>query len=597
MNGIDIAVTAIKALGGVALFLYGMQILGRSLEKASGSNMEKVLRSLTGNIFKSVILGAAVTAAVQSSGATTVIVVGLVNAGIMNLSSAVGVIMGANIGTTITGQILRLAELEGGSGSFLDLLDTKVLAPAFCIIGAVILLASKRDGVKNAGEILMGVGILFTGMNSMTAAVGPLAELEGFRKLFEAMSNPLLGILAGIFVTVLLQSSSASVGILQAIASKGMLPFSAAFPIIMGTNIGTCSVPLISSLGAGKNAKRAAFVHVYFNILGTVLFLVGMYTLEYTVSLPFWNDNMNMGSIANFHTFFNVAATAVFLPCHKLLEKMAVLTVKDSPRDIASDANIPLLDERFLKSPSLAVGQALSTVITMGKTAQINYGGMRKLYSAFDENETAILRVNEDSIDRMEDGLNAYLVKLTHCELTDYENRRTALLLRLTSEFERIGDYTMNLIESAEQMHKLSESGEPELSSDAVRELNIMFDAVGEIIGMAIDAAERDDPDTAVKIEPLEEVIDYLNETLKARHVERIKSGVCVAESGINFIDLLANLERISDHCSNIGVYILSARKDPDSVINRHEYIAGIHSGGDKEFTALYNEYKVKFSL
>ncbi len=597
MTKIEIAITAVKALGGVALFIYGMQILGRGLEKVSGGQMEKILGKLTGNIFKSVLLGALVTAAVQSSGATTVIVVGLVNAGLMNLSSAVGVIMGANIGTTITGQILRLAELEGTGSSLLDFFDTKVLAPAFCVIGIIIMLSGKKDGVKNVGEIFIGVGVLFNGMNSMTAAVAPLSELEGFTRLFEALSNPILGILAGIGVTVLLQSSSASVGILQAIAAKGVLPFSAAFPIIMGTNIGTCSTPLLSAVGAGKNARRAAVVHIYFNVIGTIMFLAVMYTLQYTVSLPFWSDNMTMGSIANFHTFFNVVVALVFIPLHKVLEKLAVMTVKDSPSDKTEEDNVSLLDERLLKSPSLAVQQAQKTVEAMGEAALRNFKSMRTLFSVYDENEARKLRSREESIDRMEDGLNAYLVKLTHCELTDYENRRTALLLRLTSEFERIGDYTINLAESAAQINVLRESGEPELSEDAMNELNIISDAVEEIIGITLDATIRDDAETARRIEPLEEVIDYLNETLKNRHIERLKSGKCVVESGINFIDLLTNLERISDHCSNAATYILSARKNSGESVNRHEYIAELHKGNALAYSDLYAEYKKKYAV
>lgn len=599
MTSVDYTITAIKALGGVALFIYGMQILGRSLEKASGGHMEKILRKLTGNILKSVLLGALVTAAIQSSGATTVIVVGLVNAGIMSLGSAVGVIMGANIGTTITGQILRLAELEGsGGGSFMDFLDTKVLAPIFCIAGLIILMTSKKNSVKNTGEILLGVGVLFTGMNSLTEAVKPLSELEVFTTLFETLSNPVLGILAGILVTVLCQSSSVAIGILQAISLNGYLPFSSAFPIIMGTNIGTCVTPLLSAVGAGKNAKRAAVVHIYFNIIGTIIFMVGMYALQYTITLPFWGTEMTMGSIANFHTLFNVVVTAIFIPFHGILEKLAVITIKDTPSEIGVDEPVvPVLDERLLKSPSLAIQLALNTVVTMGKSAFYNFKGMRKLFTEFDEKSVSKLRSCEESIDRMEDNLNNYLVKLTHCELTDYENRRVTLLLHLTSEFERIGDYTMNLIESAEQLDKLRQNGEPDLSDEAIKDFNIISDAVEEIITMAVKCTENNDIKSAVKIEPLEEVIDYLNETLKAKHIERLKNGKCVVESGINFMDLLVNLERISDHCSNVAVYILGSQKDESIVINRHEYIAEVHKGNGTQYSELYKDYMAKYAV
>ena len=596
MSVIDITEITIKAIGGVALFIYGMTLLGKGLEKLSGGHIEKIFRSLTDNIFKSVLLGAVVTAAIQSSGATTVVVVGLVNAGILPLSSAVGVIMGANIGTTITGQILRLAELNG-TDSALKLLTPEVLSPVFVALGLLIYMLSKKDGHKTAGEILIGLGVLFMGMNTMTESVSPLSELEGFRRIFTVLSNPVLGILAGFAVTFILQSSSASVGILQAISKSGILPFSTAFPIIMGQNIGTCMTPLISSIGAGKNAKRAAFVHIYFNVIGTVLFLAVIYILKYTVGLPFWNDQMTMSSIATFHTFFNIIVTIVFIPFHKLLEKLATMTIRE--QDLPEEEAEPVatvLDNRFLKSPSLAIQQAMNTVVVMGKTALHNYTGMRKLFSEFDEKTDANLRACEKSIDRMEDKLSEYLIKLSDCELTNYENRRVTLLLHLTSEFERIGDYTMNLIESAEQLDILRREGDPEFSDSAKRELGIFMDAVEEIIRMAVECTEKADTDEAFKIEPLEEVIDYLNEAMKARHIERLKKGTCIAESGINFLDLLINLERISDHCSNIGVYIISS-KEKKEIINRHEYIANIHHAKDQAYSELFSGYLVKYSI
>ncbi len=597
MSGISIATTIIKAIGGIALFIYGMNILGKGLEKLSGGQMEKILQKLTSNVFKGVLLGALVTAAIQSSAATTVIVVGLVNAGILQLGAAVGVIMGANIGTTITGQILRLAEIDGGEGSFLNFLSPDVLAPILAAVGLIIYMVSKKDGAKNAGEILIGVGVLFTGMLNLTNAVSPLSELEAFRNLFATLTNPILGVLAGIVVTVLIQSSSASVGILQAISTTGVLKFSAAFPIIMGQNIGTCVTPLISSIGAGKNAKRAALVHIYFNVIGTILFLTVMYAAQGIVGLPFWNDSMTMGSIANFHTTFNVVVTLVLIPFHKLLEKLATISVPDKKSDEEEEEpSVPVLDSRLLKSPALAIQQSMNTAVTMGSTALYNFKGMRKLFIEFDEKADAKFRSCEESIDRMEDNLNAYLVQLTHCELTDYENRRVTLLLHLSSEFERIGDYTMNLIESAEQLNRLKLDGEGAFSSAAQHELDIISDAVQEIIGMAIECTEKCSPDIAVKIEPLEEVIDYLSETLKSRHIERLKNGKCVVESGLNFLDLLTNLERISDHCSNIAVYIIGAQKNMD-IINRHEYIAEVHKGFGSEYNELSKMYMDKYKV
>ncbi|MGN0674936.1 MAG: Na/Pi cotransporter family protein [Oscillospiraceae bacterium] len=600
MSGSDILLIAIKAFGGVALFVYGMLMLSRGLEKISGGKMEKILSSLTSNVFKSVLLGAFVTAAIQSSGATTVIIVGMVNAGILKLSSAIGVIMGANIGTTVTGQILRLADLENNAnvGLVMKLMTPTYLAPMIAIIGLLILMLAKSDIKKNLGEALIGLGILFTGMLSMSSAVKPLAELEAFRTLFATLSNPVLGIIAGAVVTALLQSSSASVGILQAISATGILKFSAAFPIIMGQNIGTCVTSIISAVGANKNAKRAAMVHLYFNVIGTVAFLIVVYSIKAIAGFPFWDDPIDMGGIANFHTLFNIVVTICFLPFTKLLEKLACITIRDkeSSGDPAEVGEITFnaMDDRLLKSPSLAIQQAHNAVVTMGRIALLNFTEMRKLFDGkeFSEKIVGRLKDNEEAIDRMEDRLNAYLVKLTECELTDYENRRVTELLHLTSEFERIGDYAMNLIENAEKLHDL----DVVFSESALRELGIISDAVQEIIGMAVETVKNNDMALAVKIEPLEETVDFLNETLKARHIERLKNGECVVESGINFLDLLINLERISDHCSNIAVYVIGTQKNK-TVLNRHEYIQEQHAGVNKEFVDLTEEYMAKYSL
>lgn len=598
MSVIDIVSIFIKAIGSIALFIYGMTILGGRLEKLSSGRMEKVLEKLSNNVFKSVMLGALVTAAVQSSAATTVIVVGLVNAGILRLSSAIGVIMGANIGTTITGQILRLGDLENNEnvGAVLKLLSPTTLAPFIAAVGLIIFMLSKKEGVKTIGEILIGVGILFTGMNSLTEAVSPLSELQAFRDLFATLKNPILGIIVGAVVTILLQSSSASVGILQTISTTGVLTFSAAFPIIMGQNIGTCVTPIISAVGAGKNAKRAAAVHLYFNIIGTILFLVVVYALQGLIGLPFWDKSIDMGGIANFHTFFNIVVTLCFIPFTKLLEKLAMITIRDKKTEDGtpvSEFTAPALEDRLLVSPSLAVQQASNTALAMGNLAFYNFENMRGLFTGnYDEKLIASLKDNEENIDRMEDRLNAYLVKINECELTDFENRRVTELLHLSSEFERIGDYTMNLIEDAEKLHENSVTFSPE----AIRELDVISRACEEIIGMAIRCVELNDAALAAKVEPLEETIDYLNETLKARHIERLKEGKCVVESGVNFLDLLINLERISDHCSNIAVYVIGSQKN-NTVINRHEFIQNAHAAKDEAYVHLEEEFMTKYAI
>ena len=367
MSTTEIIQIAITTLGGIALLLYGMNVLGSGLEKISGGKMEKILEKLTNNIFKAVILGALVTAVIQSSSATTVIVVGLVNSGILPLSAAVGIIMGANIGTTITGQILRLGDLENNQslGTAMEFITPTYLAPMLAIIGIIIILIAKKDSIRAVGDIGMGLGILFTGMLSLTDAVKPLSELEAFRNLFASLENPILGILAGTVVTALIQSSSASIGILQAVSATGVLKFAAAFPIIMGQNIGTCSTSILSSVGASKNAKRTAMVHFYFNFIGTVLFLICVYILKAFDLIPMWNDTMDMGSIANFHTLFNIIVTVVFIPFHKVLEKLAIMTIRSKPEDedeIAVDSAENMLDSRFLKSPSLAIQYASNAV-------------------------------------------------------------------------------------------------------------------------------------------------------------------------------------------------------------------------------------------
>ncbi len=598
MSGFDIANIIIKALGGIALFIYGMNILGGSLEKLSSGKMEKILEKLTNNVFKGVLLGATVTAAIQSSAATTVIVVGLVNAGILKLSSGISVIMGANIGTTITGQILRLGDLENNTsaGSALKLLSPGTLAPFIAAAGIVIFMLSRKENGKTLGEIFLGVGILFTGMISMTEAVSPLSELKAFRDIFAAMTNPFLGVLAGAVVTIILQSSSASVGILQAISTTGVLSFSSTFPIIMGQNIGTCVTPIISAVGAGKNAKRAAAIHLYFNVIGTAFFLAAVYLIQTFIGLPFWDEAIDMGGIANFHTFFNIVVTLCLMPFTKLLEKLAVMTIRDgSPgeeKPAVEDFTAPALEDRLLISPSLAIQQASRTAVTMGRLSLYNFQRAFSLYSEFDAKLFEKLSANEDNIDRMEDRVNTYLVKISKCELTDYENRRVTELLHLTLEFERIGDYTMNLIEVAQ---KMNEQG-VHFSESAINELSVISSAVEEIISMAIKTAESNDPVSAVKIEPLEETIDYLNATLKSRHIERLKNGGCAVESGVNFLDLLINLERISDHCSNIATYVIGTQKNNPS-INRHEFIRSAHDGADKEYVRYEEEYMAKYKI
>ena len=582
----------IAAIGGLAFFMFGMNTLSAGLEKASGGLMEKVLAKMSGNIFTSIFFGAVVTAAVQSSTATTVIVIGLVNAGILKLRGAVGIIMGANIGTTMTAQILRLTNLEGGESFFINFIKPTNLAAMLAIGGIILIMFSKRIRKKNIGEILMGVSILFTGMTTMRAAVEPMAELDIFKKIFEVLQNPLLGILAGAVVTVCTQSSAAAVGILQAISGSGAIVFASAFPIIMGTNIGTCVTPMLSSLNSSKNAKRASLLHFYFNLIGTIIFLIAIYVYQGLVGWSFWHKDFTTGDIANFHTLFNIIVTAIFIPFAGVLEKLACLTVRDKPGDDDDELAEDPLDERFLVTPNVAISQTREAVVQMGVKAQKNFNAVRPLFEKFDAKAAEKIREREETIDRLEDRVGQYLIKLNDCGLNEDESREVTAYFHLISEYERIGDYTMNILETAEALYEQ----EAAFSEDAIRELGITFDAISEIIELAIDATRTMDIDEIVEVEPLEEVVDRIVEELKSIHIDRAKKGICKVDIGVYFLDILTNVERISDHCSNIAVYLLSVKKQY-AALKKHEYLEQLHRNGPKSYEEKIEEYSQKYSL
>lgn len=593
----DVFWGVVQVAGGLAFFLFGMNILSSGLEKASGGLMEKVLAKMSGNIFMSVLFGALVTAAVQSSTATTVIVVGLCNAGLLKLRGAIGIIMGANIGTTITAQILRLAKIDTGSNSnfFISLLTPVNFSAVLALVGILIIMTAKKNKQKYKGEILLGIAILFTGMINMQTAVAPLADWDGFKKIFNALENPILGVITGAIVTVLTQSSAATVGILQAIsgAGTGAITFASAFPIIMGTNIGTCSTPLVSSINSSKNAKRAAMLHFYFNLLGTIIFLIGIYIIQYTIGWPFWSKEFTTGDIANFHTIFNVLVTIIFIPFAGLLEKLVCITVRDKPGDEEdSFTKEDLLDERFLMTPNVALTQANEGVVQMGLYAQKNFASARKLFDKYDLKEVEKIGEREQLIDRLEDRIGQYLVKLNDQSLNENENRMTTTLLHLISEFERIGDYTVNIMETAGALYEDEET----FSDTAKHELNVLCDAIAEIIRLAIESTKTLDMDTLKSVEPLEEVVDRLVEELKSVHIERSKKGECSIETGVYFLDILTNVERISDHCSNIAVYLI-AEKDNYDNLKKHEYLDKLHRNGPADYEEHIEEYSRRFSL
>lgn len=582
----------IAMAGGLAMFLYGMHLLGAGLEKLSGGRLAHTLEKLTSSTLSAVLMGALVTAAVQSSSATTVVVVGLVNARVLKLRQAIGVIMGANIGTTVTAHILRLAGVES-SNLLLRFLTPSTLAPLFTIIGVVLLLAAKRTVHKEIGQILIGFGILFTGMLTMSDSVAPLADMPAFSALFTAFQNPLLGVLVGAAVTAIIQSSSASVGILQALSGTGAITWAAAFPIIMGQNIGTTITPILASIGASKNAKRSALVHLTFNLLGTLLFLAGTYTVQYTIGFPFWGDPITMSGIANFHTIFNVMITLVFLPLTGLLEHLVCRLVPETePGTAASpeDAALAGLDDRLLVSPGLAVDYAHRATVHMGRLALENFTRSMAQFDRFDPKVEERLRETEDVIDRLESRLGAYLLKFSGHEMTKTESQRINELLQVISEFERVGDYSMNNAQCAMQM----EEENAHLSSDALEELHVMGQACTEIIELAIRAFEAEDPLAAQRIEPLEEVVDAIRETLGERHVLRLREGHCSVSTGILFVETLGALERVADHCSNVGVHVITHRGG-NTALDRHGYLKEVHRGASQAYTGLYQQYGQKY--
>lgn len=579
----------VSLLGGLALFLYGMSMLGSGLEKLSGGRLEQTLEKLTNNVFKGVLLGALVTGAIQSSSATTVIVVGLVNARILKLRQAIGIIMGANIGTTVTAHILRLSDLSSDN-FFLMLLKPTTLAPVVGIIGILMVMVGKKQKYKTLGEILLGFCILFTGMFNMEAAVSPLSESPEFASLFASLSNPVIGVLVGAGVTAIIQSSSASIGILQALSSTGIITWSSAIPIILGQNIGTCITPILASIGASKNAKRTAAVHLSFNIIGTCVFLIVIYTIQSISPFSFWDLPIDKGGIANFHTTFNVCVTLMFLPFVGLLEKLVIHLIPDQQTADEVDDPAIALDDRLLTSPGLAIQHCRDAVLQMGKLARKNFSASVRQLEQYNHKEAEKIREREDTIDRLEDRLGNYMLKIPQDNLSEQSSATISALLHILSEFERIGDYSINLVEFAENM----ESTGAEFSPQAQFELTTIGEAVGEAIDMALGCFEKQDLALAETIEPLEEVVDQMQETLKDRHINRLRNGQCTVDAAFPFVESLSCLERISDHCSNIGVYMISYVRGSDEV-DHHTYIMQLHAGQVGHYNEQFRRYTEKY--
>ena len=567
-------------LGGIALFLYGMSIMGAGLEKLAGGKMQGVLQKLTSSTIKGVIFGTLITGVIQSSAGTVVICVGLVNSGIMTLTQSVGVIMGANIGTTVTGQLIRMADISGDS-LWLTLIQPKTFAPVVAFIGCIFYVFLRNAKKKNIGQIMLGFGILFTGMSLMDTGVSPLRESAAFQDLFVSMTNPVLGVLVGMVVTVIIQSSSASVGILQALSSTGLVTFGSAIPIILGAHIGTAFTPLLTIGGSSKDGKRAALIHLYFNIIGSCVLLAAIYAVRYTIGIPVWGDVMNKSSIANIHTMSSVAAMLLFLPFSRVLSKLAMLTVPDNAEE-AQELSMPVLDERLFKSPAVALQQAKNAVIKMSRRAARNVSLSTPLLLKMDEEVLSAINVRENLIDRMEVEISNYLIKMTDQELGDEESHAVTELLNFVTEFERIGDYAVNIQEKAVE---LSEK-EASFSESAQNELKLLDAALEQILTRTNDAFENDDIQLARQVEPLEEVIDIMVEKLRDQHIKRLKDGICSIDTGVVFLDVLNNAERISDHCSNIAARLVGTSEGDD--YDSHTLKSLMHHNPTKEYSLTY---------
>ncbi|MEI3035840.1 MAG: Na/Pi cotransporter family protein [Oscillospiraceae bacterium] len=571
--------------GGLALFLYGMHVMGDGLEKQAGGKLKTILEKLTANPVKGFLLGAAVTAVIQSSSATTVMVVGFVNAGIMKLSQAIGIIMGANVGTTITSWILSLTGLQGDS-FWIQLLKPTSFSPIIAFFGIILIMFSKKEGKKDLGSTLVGFAVLMFGMEQMSGAVEPLADVPEFTSILLLFSNPLLGVLCGAILTAVIQSSSASVGILQALSATGSVTYSSAIPIILGQNIGTCVTALISSIGANKNARRAAVVHLYFNLIGTGLFLAVFYLLNGFLHFSFYDQSIDRLGIAVVHTCFNLLSTLTLLPFTKLLEKLAYLTI----RDTANDENFQILDERFLASPAVAIHQCQKMAVSMARLAQNSLYQAIGLIGAYDEKIAHSIEEGEDQIDMYEDKLGTYLVRLSSKNLTMEESREISKLLHVIGDFERIGDHAVNILKSAKEMQVKKYV----FSGQAQQEISIISSAIEEIVDLATNAFVKNDLYLASKVEPLEQVVDSLKDELRNRHVQRLQNGECTISNGFIFSDLITNYERVADHCSNIGVCILRIAEDS---FDTHEYLNHVKDGHDDTFENRYNRYKEKYQL
>ena len=575
----------LEMIGGLCLFLFGMNIMGQALERKAGNKLKDLLAKMTNSKVKGFLTGLVITAIIQSSSATTVMVVGFVNSGLMSLRQAINVIMGANIGTTITSWILSLGGIDGSS-ILIKLLKPTSFTPILALIGIILYMFVKNDSKKDTGLIFLGFATLMFGMDTMSSSVSGLADVPAFSQLFLLFTNPILGVLAGAILTAIIQSSSASVGILQALAGTGQVSYGAAVPIIMGQNIGTCVTALLSSIGTNKNAKRAAFVHLMFNVIGTVVVLTVFCIIKSIIFLPILEDNATMVGIAICHSMFNIICVIILLPMSSLLEKLALKVIPDSKSKEKYDE----LDNRLFVTPALALSQAKSSLLDMADTSKQAMDNAIKTINNYSDKAYEKVCKIEDKNDHYEDTIGTYLVELSSKNtLNETESKEVSKMLKVIDDLERLADHAINIAQDSKELRTQNLS----LSEEAIKELDKMTGAVNEIVDLAIKAFKENNLEIALKIAPLEEVIDGLKESLRANHIDRVKKGECSIETGFIWTDLIINLERVGDHCNDIGAEII----DDLMYDNRYIHKTKRHASEDKDFDGLFKEYSSKYSL
>ena len=580
-------------VGGLALFLYGMRVLGDGLKKASGGKMEHILEKLTSNKLMAVLLGAGVTAVIQSSSATTVMVVGFVNSGIMKLAQATGVILGANVGTTVTAWILSLTEVDGTS-FLLRFLKPTSFSPILAIVGVILISTGKKNRQKDIGTIMVGFAVLMTGMNTMSSAVTPLASEPGFIRFLLAFSNPVLGMLVGIALTAFIQSSSASIGILQALSVTGAVSYSTAIPIILGANVGSCATALISSVGAGRNGRRAALIHLYFNIIKTVTFMVVFYAVDAVMEFAFMGRPASALGIAVIHTTFNVASVVLIFPFSSVLEKLVTFTIPISEEEEKArecdKKEIQLLDARFLSTPSFALEVCKNVAAEMVDISREALFLAIQMLDKYDEDSANKVIELENVVDHYDDEIGSYLVKLSSRHLTERDSQQLSVLHQSIGDFERISDHAINIMESAKEMNEKQLS----FSRKAQEELSIYTGAIRDIVNTAVKVFREEDLKLAEMIEPMEEVIDFLSIEVKKRHMKRLRKGKCTIEMGFVLSDITTNYERVSDHCSNIALSLLQMNEEN---FETHEYQENIVGRNGSVFAAEVKQLKERYQL